>query len=41
LGGWVADSVNLPAAFCGLALVGLVGTLVLWLAMPETGDTAT
>ncbi len=40
LGGWVADSISLPAAFCGLALVGLVGTLVLWLAMPETGGAS-
>jgi MFS family permease len=38
LGGWVADTISLPAAFCTLALVGLAGTLVLWLAMPETRD---
>jgi MFS family permease len=36
LGGWTADNIGLPAAFCALAAVGLVGTLAVWAIMPET-----
>lgn len=36
MGGWIASAVNNRAAFLALAAVGLVGTLVLWVAMPET-----
>jgi MFS family permease len=36
LGGWIADSVSLPVAFCALAAVGLAGTTVVWTMMPET-----
>jgi MFS family permease len=36
LGGWVADWAGTNLAFVALACVGLSGTLVLWLAMPET-----
>lgn len=38
MGGWIADSAGLPIAFCVLALMGLLGTLAIWLAMPETRD---
>ncbi len=38
LGGWVADTAGLPFAFIALALAGLLGTLVLWLGMPETSE---
>ncbi len=34
--GWVADTMGAPAAFLGLALVGLSALLVIWLLMPET-----
>lgn len=36
LGGWVADNVGLPWAFCTLAAVGMIGTATVWLIMPET-----
>jgi MFS family permease len=36
LGGWIADAVSLPVAFCSLAAVGLAGTTVVWTMMPET-----
>jgi MFS family permease len=36
LAGWVADEISFPAAFAGLALVGLVATVLVWVAMPET-----
>ncbi|HLY90757.1 MAG TPA: MFS transporter [Acetobacteraceae bacterium] len=36
LGGWIADTVSLPVAFCALAAVGLAGTTVVWTMMPET-----
>jgi MFS family permease len=36
LGGWIADIAGVQLAFAILALIGLVGTLVLWLTMPET-----
>ena len=36
LAGWVGDSYGDQAAFLGLALVGLVATLLVALAMPET-----
>jgi MFS family permease len=36
LGGWIADVGGVQLAFVVLALVGLLGTLVVWLAMPET-----
>lgn len=38
LGGWIADGVSLQLAFMALALVGLVATLAMWWAMPETAD---
>ncbi|HEX3991579.1 MAG TPA: MFS transporter, partial [Acetobacteraceae bacterium] len=34
--GWVADRVGVDWAFLGLALVGLIATMLLALAMPET-----
>jgi len=34
--GWVADTVGMHAAFLSLALAGLAGTLLVWLAMPDT-----
>ncbi len=34
--GWVADRLGDPAAFLGLAGVGLAATLLVWGAMPET-----
>jgi MFS family permease len=36
LGGWIADTAGVPAAFGLLALIGALATLVLWLIMPET-----
>jgi MFS family permease len=36
LGGWIADVGGVQLAFVILALVGLLGTLMVWLAMPET-----
>lgn len=36
LGGWFADQFGMQVAFVVLSFVGLLGTLVLWLAMPET-----
>ena len=36
LGGWIADLGGVPLAFAVLALVGVLATLVVWLAMPET-----
>jgi MFS family permease len=36
LGGWIADGVSLQLAFGALALVGLLATLAIWWAMPET-----
>jgi MFS family permease len=36
LGGWIADAFGVPLAFMVLAFIGLLGTLVVWLAMPET-----
>jgi MFS family permease len=38
LGGWLADELSMSGAFLGLAAAGLAGVLVLWAAMPETGD---
>jgi MFS family permease len=40
LGGWIADTAGLRIAFVALGLMGALATLVLWLAMPETGDEA-
>ena len=34
--GWLADSFGAPAAFVGLALVGLAALATVWLMMPET-----
>ena len=34
--GWVADTLGAPAAFFGLALVGLVALAMVWRLMPET-----
>jgi MFS family permease len=36
LGGWMADRFGSPAAFGGLAAVGMLGLLLAMLAMPET-----
>lgn len=36
LGGWLADQFGVQLAFAALGMIGLVGTLVVWLAMPET-----
>ena len=36
LGGWIADAASLQLAFGTLATVGLLGTLAIWWAMPET-----
>jgi predicted MFS family arabinose efflux permease len=36
LGGWIADAAGVQVAFTSLALVGVVGALFVWLAMPET-----
>lgn len=40
LAGWLADEVSFPAAFTGLAVVGLAATALLWTAMPETRPVA-
>jgi MFS family permease len=34
--GWLADTMGAPAAFLGLALVGLAAIGLLWVMMPET-----
>jgi MFS family permease len=34
--GWVADTLGAPAAFFGLALVGLAALATVWRMMPET-----
>jgi MFS family permease len=34
--GWIADTLGAPAAFFGLALVGLVALALVWRLMPET-----
>jgi MFS family permease len=39
LGGWIADGVSLQLAFGALALVGLLATLAIWWAMPETRES--
>jgi MFS family permease len=36
LGGWIADGASLQLAFGALATVGLLATLTMWWAMPET-----
>lgn len=36
LAGWVADEAGVSAAFLALAAAGLVGTVTIWLLMPET-----
>ena len=36
LGGWIADAAGVQIAFAALSLVGLLGTLAVWLGMPET-----
>jgi MFS family permease len=36
MGGWIADAAGVPIAFVALALVGVAGTLFVWLTMPET-----
>ena len=38
LAGWIADDIGLRAAFAVLAVVGMAGTLVVWLGMPETRE---
>ncbi|MBV8456363.1 MAG: MFS transporter [Acetobacteraceae bacterium] len=39
LAGWIADEASDRLAFMALAAIGLVGTLLIWLLMPETRDT--
>jgi MFS family permease len=41
LAGWVGDSFGDRAAFIGLAAVGLIGTLLVGFALPETRPAAT
>jgi predicted MFS family arabinose efflux permease len=36
LSGWVADAAGVSTAFLFLSAAGLLGTLLVWLAMPET-----
>ena len=36
MAGWIADHAGEAMAFAGLAAAGLAGTLMVWLAMPET-----
>jgi MFS family permease len=36
--GWIADTVGVQIAFIALALVGVAGTLFVWLTMPETAQ---
>ena len=36
LGGWIADTAGVEAAFAVLALIGALATLAFWLVMPET-----
>jgi hypothetical protein len=38
LAGWLATKAGTGAAFWGLSAAGLAGTLLVWLAMPETRD---
>lgn len=40
LGGWVADTAGVDAAFLSLAVVGAAGTLLIWAALPETREAA-
>jgi MFS family permease len=40
LAGGIADAFGMPAAFGALALAGLAGTALVWLAMPETKSVA-
>jgi MFS family permease len=40
LAGFVADRLGAEAAFLGLGLVGLAGTVLVRLAMPETKPAA-
>jgi MFS family permease len=37
LAGLLADAAGDRVAFLGLAAAGLAGTMLVWLAMPETG----
>jgi predicted MFS family arabinose efflux permease len=38
LGGYVSDHYGTATAFLGLAGIGVVGLLMVWALMPETGD---
>ena len=38
LAGWIADEAGNRMAFLALAALGLLGTLLIWLLMPETRD---
>ena len=38
MAGWIADVAGEPVAFLGLAFAGLAGTVLVWLAMPETRE---
>ena len=41
LGGWMSDRLGSGLAFLGLAGVGALGLLLVWLMMPETKDSKT
>jgi MFS family permease len=41
MAGWLADVAGEPVAFLGLAVAGAAGTVLIWLAMPETRVTST
>ena len=36
LGGWMSDRLGSSSAFLGLACIGAVGLMLVWLLMPET-----
>jgi predicted MFS family arabinose efflux permease len=38
LGGWMSDRLGSSSAFLGLAGIGALGLLLVWLLMPETKD---
>ena len=40
IAGWIADHYGDPAAFAGMAVVGVAASLLVWRAMPETAPAA-
>lgn len=38
MAGWISDQFSQPAAFLALSAAGLLGTLLVWLVMPETRE---